>query len=511
MSRGRVLSGKSRDMMRGVTLGAPLLESSRLSRRTFTAALGALGVASLARSSDAQAPASLEQLAAAAATELAELTSWTKAQGAELSAQLLDALSGRELGGSFAHQALNPASNQKILTMAVALDRLGPDHRFSTSLHGRASGDTLSELVLRGSGDPELSLDDLSHLVRALRAQGYQRITGDLLVDQSAFDRSWDPPGYAQHPDEWATYRAPVSALAVDRNTVTLHVAPGAEGEPAKVWVSPSGLASVRGSVHTGPRGRPHDVRLSVRSRADGLELLVGGTVPITQSALGFGRRIAEPELAPGHALLALLREQQIAFNGSVKSGGADVQSEKASLRSRSLAEIVHALGKRSDNFVAEMLLKAVGARASGSAGSSAGGAAVTEEYLKRIGAFDPGTRLSNGSGLYDANRVSAFTLARTLGSIAGDARIFPELLASLSIGGLDGTLSQRFKPFRSQRTIRAKTGTLASVTALSGYVLRAAPNGPLAFAFVLNGVAGKVAEGRKRIDRVVEAIARIA
>jgi D-alanyl-D-alanine carboxypeptidase/D-alanyl-D-alanine-endopeptidase (penicillin-binding protein 4) len=252
-------------------------------------------------------------------------------------------------------------------------------------------------------------------------------------------------------------------------------------------------------------------VRLSVRSRAGGLELLIGGTVPVTQAALGFARRIAEPELAPGHALLALLREQQIAFSGNVRSGGADVQSEKASLRSRSLAEIVHALGKRSDNFVAEMLLKALGAKASGGAGSSAGGSTVIEEYLTRINALDAGTRLQNGSGLYDANRVSAFTLAKTLGAVAGDARIFPELLASLAIGGLDGTLSQRFKGFRNQRTIRAKTGTLASVTALSGYILRAAPNGPLAFSVVLNGVANKVAEGRQRIDRVIEAVARVA
>jgi D-alanyl-D-alanine carboxypeptidase/D-alanyl-D-alanine-endopeptidase (penicillin-binding protein 4) len=187
------------------------------------------------------------------------------------------------------------------------------------------------------------------------------------------------------------------------------------------------------------------------------------------------------------------------------------VLAERASLRSRSLAEILHALGKRSDNFVAEMLLKAVAAKSSAAAGTSAAGAALIEDFLSRNGALDPGTRVQNGSGLYDANRVSAFALAKTLSAVAGDARIFPELAACLSIGGLDGTLSQRFRAFRSQRTIRAKTGTLASVTALSGYVLRAPPSGPLAFSLVLNDVAGKVSEGRQRIDRVVEAIARLA
>jgi D-alanyl-D-alanine carboxypeptidase/D-alanyl-D-alanine-endopeptidase (penicillin-binding protein 4) len=447
-----------------------------------------------------------------ARSEIAALAAWAKAERAEITARVTDALSDRELASAAAHVPLNPASNQKLLTMAVALERLGPDFRFSTSLHGRESGDALSELVLRSNGDPTLSLDDLRHMVRELAAQGYRRVSGDLFVDQSAFDRKWDPPAYEKHPDEWATYRAPVSAVAVEGNTVSLHVAASTQGNPARVWVTPDGLATVSGSVATGPGGRSHDVRLSVRSQtAGGLTLLVGGTMPSSQAPLAFGRRIADPELAAGRALLGLLREQQISLSGSVRSGGSEISAERASVRSRSLAEVLHALGKHSDNFVAEMLLKAVGAAASGSAGSSAAGSTVIEEYLSRHAALDLGTRLSNGSGLYDANRVSAFTLTRVLGGVVNDPRVYPEFLASLSIGGLDGTLSQRFRSLRNARTLRAKTGTLASVTALSGYVLRAAPNGPLAFSVLLNGVADKLAEGRQRIDRAIEAIARSA
>ncbi|HWA77222.1 MAG TPA: D-alanyl-D-alanine carboxypeptidase/D-alanyl-D-alanine-endopeptidase [Polyangiaceae bacterium] len=453
----------------------------------------------------------MEQLAAVARTEVAALSAWAKAERAEISARVTDALSDRELASTAAHVPLNPASNQKLLTMAVALERLGPDFRFSTSLHGRAAGDTLSELVLRSNGDPTLSLDDLLHLARELAAQGYRRVSGDLLVDQSAFDRLWDPPAYEKHMDEWATYRAPVSAVAVEGNTVSLHVAANAQGSPARVWVTPEGLATVSGSVATGPAGRAHDVRLSVRAQSGGFTLLVGGTMPSSQAPLAFGRRIADPELAPGRALLGLLREQQISISGSVRSGGSEIQAERVSVRSRSLAEVLHALGKHSDNFVAEMLLKSVGANASGTAGSSAAGATVIEEYLSRHAALDLGTRLKNGSGLYDANRVSAFTLTRVLGEVANDPRVYPEFLASLSIGGLDGTLSQRFRSLRNARTVRAKTGTLASVTALSGYVLRAAPNGPLAFSVLLNGVGDKLAEGRQRIDRAIEAIARVA
>lgn len=496
-------------MMSSVT-PAPAPSRARLTRRELSASLGALSaLAFLSGARRSSAQSSLERLSAVATGELEELARWATAQDARVSAHVSDALSGRELAGSSAHVPLNPASNQKILTMAVALEQLGPEHRFSTALHGRFSGDGLSELVLRGNGDPDLTVDDLGRMVRDLRSQGVQRVVGDIFVDQSVFDSLWNPPVYERHPNDWATYRAPVSAVAVNGNTVTLHVAPSAAGDPARVWVSPDGLATVRGTVLTGPAARTHDVRLSVRARADSLELLVGGSVPSNSRALAFGRRLAEPELAAGRVLVALLREHRIAFTGSVRRGGQDVQAERAVQRSRSLAEILHALGKRSDNFVAEMLLKAVAVQANGAPGTSAGGASVIEAYLTRLGALEAGTRLLNGSGLYDANRVSAFTLTRVLSAAAADARIFPELVASLAIGGVDGTLSQRFVPLRGQRAIRAKTGTLAGVTALGGYVLRAPPNGPVAFAILVNGVVGKLPEARGRIDRALEAVAR--
>jgi len=204
------------------------------------------------------------------------------------------------------------------------------------------------------------------------------------------------------------------------------------------------------------------------------------------------------------HVDLAAAAQHGITVTGRVKSGGAGFEAELVRRESRPLSELVHALGKQSDNFVAEMLLKAMG-RSGSEAGTSQKGAQVIQDMLRRLGALTPGTRILNGSGLYDANRISAFTLTRVLAHARKDPKVGPELLASLAIGGTDGTLASRLAAFKSARTVRAKTGTLASVVTLAGYVLGPTP---LAFAFLLNGVGGKVAESRRRIDIAVTKLA---
>lgn len=441
---------------------------------------------------------------------LASLVGWAAAERAQVSARILELSTNREVAATSADRALNPASNQKILTIAAALHQLGPEHRFTSVLAGRQGPEGLSELVLRSDGDPELSREHLAEWVEELLARGHRQVNGDLLVDQSAFDPRWDPPGYEQRPNDWAAYRAPVSAVAIDRNTVTLHLSPEAIGKPALAWFEPRGLTTIEGEVKTVGSMEPQSVRLTVRPWGDRLVARIGGTVRIGHRVLRFSRRIAAPELAPGYVLRAQLARREIRVSGQVRAGGTQIRQELVHRSSRPLAQIVHALGKNSDNFSAEMLLKALGARAVRGQGTSADGLAVIESYLDRLGARKADTRIGNGSGLYDKNRLSAATLVRVLAAAHRDPRVGPELLASLAIGGVDGTLAERFKNLAPERRIRAKTGTLADVTALAGYVLAPPPKSPLAFALLLNGISGKHNEARRRIDAVIQAAARL-
>ena len=125
------------------------------------------------------------------------------------------------------------------------------------------------------------------------------------------------------------------------------------------------------------------------------------------------------------------------------------------------------------------------------------------------MGGLEASTRIVNGSGLFDANRASAGSIARALSAAYRDPAISSEFVAQLAIGGVDGTLRSRFRSQRTARSVRAKTGTLAKSLALSGYVLAPA-RPPLAFAILVNGVgASDQAELRQRVDKLVDSAAR--
>ena len=130
--------------------------------------------------------------------------------------------------------------------------------------------------------------------------------------------------------------------------------------------------------------------------------------------------------------------------------------------------------------------------------------------WLEKIGASDPGVVIKNGSGLFDANRVTAWSTAQLLRWAWRDPAIQPEYVAQLSVGGVDGTLHKRFKGELTRRHVRAKTGTLDDVIALSGYLLRDDGKGPIAFAIFFNHVGGKQDGARHAADRLVDLVAAL-
>src|SRR5204863_2241944 len=151
---------------------------------------------------------------------------WAASAHARFGACFLDARTGAELAVVAPDVAENPASNMKLVTAGAALRYLGAGAVFTTGLYGKLTDGQIETLVLRGDGDPSLTSDDLALFAGDLRARGAKQV-GDILVDQSAFDEHFVPPGFEQQPDEWAAFRAPVSAVALDRNSVLVSIAPG--------------------------------------------------------------------------------------------------------------------------------------------------------------------------------------------------------------------------------------------------------------------------------------------
>jgi D-alanyl-D-alanine carboxypeptidase/D-alanyl-D-alanine-endopeptidase (penicillin-binding protein 4) len=450
----------------------------------------------------ANAPPALKEAVTALTHKISEY-------GGHLGVAILDVQTGDLLAAQNDRRPLNPASNAKLFTAAAALAQLHGNYRFDTGLYGEVKGTSATKLVLRGQGDPSLETRDLWDLVQGLKEQGVRRVEGDILVDQHFFDETYVPPAFEQQPNEWASFRAPVSALALNGNTVTMTVRPTAADSPASVTFDPPGFVDVDGVVKTSAEGHPENVRLELAANGYRLVAHVAGTIPERERAMSFVRRVDNPTLLAGYALRALLVASGVTVAGDVKPGGEQVKTPLALHRSRPLSSILYELGKWSDNFYAEMVLKTLGAEQKGRPGKSAEGADLVARYLRDIGALEDGTVIKNGSGLYDADRVTALSTVKLLRAAYRDPAIGSEYMAQLAIGGVDGTLHKRFRELRDKRVVRAKTGTLEATVALSGYVLAPPGRSPIAFSIIVNDVAGKVSGARAAVDTCTEAIAR--
>ena len=431
-------------------------------------------------------------------------------RGASIGIAIYDIETGHYLAASNEHAPLNPASNAKLFTAAGALATLHGDHRYETTLSGNVKKDGVAgPLVLRGHGDPSLSTADLWDMVQELRSYGVRHIDGDILVDQLFFDEQTTPPAFEQQPNEWSYFRAPVSAVALNENCVTMTVRPGGAGGGARVEFDPPGFVDVDGSVKTSDGGADNVV-LALSGNGQRMNAHVAGSIAEDSRLVRYTKRVENPTLLAGYALRALLDRADIKVSGDVKAGGAGNRAKTiARHESPPLSELLYGLGKRSDNFYAEMIFKTIGGEVNGRPAKSEGGAEQVLHWLDRVGANDAGVAIKNGSGLFDANKVTAVSVVQLLRAAWKDPEMQPEFVAQLAIGGVDGTLHKRFRTEHTRRMVRAKTGTLDDTIALSGYVLSPNGKGPIAFSLLFNHIAGHQDSARNATDKLVELIAR--
>lgn len=431
--------------------------------------------------------------------------------GDGLSVHIVDLKTGRERYGLRADTERNPASNMKILTAAAALATLGPEYTLRTGLYGFVRDGVMEELVLRGEGDPTLTIADLDNLVRGLKERGVREVRS-IKVDGSAFDDRLLPPAFDQQPHEHASFRAAIGAVALDRGSFFLRVNPGAApGAPAEVILHGPGYFEVQSSIRTGEPGEAPNIIADQGATEDGSKmwLRLRGVIPAGSSGVRYRRRVENPLAHAAHVLAELVENHGLADSPSVSLGATRPDLPLLVYReSLPLSQLLAPVGKQSDNFVAEMVLKILGMSRQRPASSEEGLEAM-RNYLRVIGIPDGEGALVNGSGLFVGNRISARHLTTVLLAAYRDAGIRSEFVAHLAIGGVDGTLARRLQAYRSGRIVRAKTGTLNDVISLSGYVLGRSPEEGYAFAILANGVRGRQAEARRLSDQIVEVLVK--
>ncbi|HHH31657.1 MAG TPA: D-alanyl-D-alanine carboxypeptidase/D-alanyl-D-alanine-endopeptidase [Polyangiaceae bacterium] len=427
--------------------------------------------------------------------------------GDDVGVSVIDISTGRSVFQHHAERPMNPASNQKLVTIFAALHQLGAQFQMRTAAQGQLeSGRVTGGLALRGFGDPGLTYGDLVTLARDVRLSGVERVDR-IIVDATYFDDQILPTAFEQQPNEVAPFRAPIGAVSVDRNAYVLRVLPGEVGGAARVELLGAPYFSVTNRMTTTAEGAPN-VIADQRGDGEHMTLRLSGTVPATVRGVSYRRRINNPLYWSGHVFVDALRSQGIEVGGGVTLGATPSGAPAlATHRSQPVGTLIHALGKHSDNFVAEMLFRVMGAEHH-RPGRSEDSVAAVRAALDDAEIDHSNITIVNGSGLFTGNRIAPQRLAELLTHAYRDTAIRPDFLASLSIAGVDGTLRRRIRDLPAPRCVRAKTGTLAAVIGLSGYVLGPTPGEAYAFSFLANDVRGRIGPSRALADSIARAIA---
>ena len=384
-----------------------------------------------------------------------------------------------------------PASNQKLLTAAAAVRILGADHRFTTTVATARGG----RLVVVGGGDPNLSgrfFDGdpdtvLLGFARDVRGRGVTEVK-ELVLDASRFDGEWTHPDWpGDQLDRW--YCAPIAALVYNDSCWDLAVRPGPRaGAPARVEVKPSLVRPALSVDCPTIEGRGHVVHIG---RAAGGALDVRGKILLTSAGVDGHVTVRDPVRFFGDAFRAALERAGVRVEGEVTVGRVPDATPIVRYRS-TMGRTLEVMLTGSQNLYAECVFKSLGE------GSFASGGEAVLRALRTLEIDTAGIVVRDGSGLAKTNRVTA----RALYGVLQAMRDEPVFVESLAAGGT-GTLRRRYRDLGGR--VRAKTGTIRGVSALSGYVT-GRDGGRYVFVILANGKS--VGRARRLQDLVVNALA---
>ena len=399
---------------------------------------------------------------------------------------------------------VNPASIAKLATTFAALELLGPAFTWSTPvyLEGSVRDGTLhGNLYIRGQGDPKLVAERLWLLLRRVQGLGVRTISGDIVLDHSAFAVTAQDPG-AFDGEPLRPYNAAPDALLLNFKAVVMTFTP-LDGQ-AQVHLEPP-LAGVllpaNVPLTTGACG---DWRGGLKADfSDASRIRFGGGYPIACGERSWPVAYADPASYAARAVAGLWRQMGGSLRGSVRDGPVPPGLAPAfELQSPTLAEVVRDVNKFSNNVMAQQLFLTLSLQQNGLGSTEASRQVMRQWWSARFGPGDlPG--FDNGSGLSRDERISGAQLARLL-QAAWASPLMPELMASLPLAGVDGTM--RRNGSKAAGLAHLKTGSLRDVNGVAGYVHAASGR-----RYVLVAIANhpQAAAARPAIDALVEWTAR--
>jgi len=425
--------------------------------------------------------------------------------------------SGKVIFENDSEKYFMPASNMKNFTVAAGFDRLGPEFRFVTSVFAGAvpdaAGTLKGDLRIYGrgdvsistaffgtaAGDPETYYKGIDRLVEKIAAAGIKRIEGSIVGDESYFKGFSLPLTWEWDDLQW-DYGAEISALPINDNAVDITVRPGAVGGPCQVNISPANaLFQIVNTCTTTSSSVARDLDVHKRLRQNILD--ISGTMPSGDRAFANSITVSRPAELFVALLKQRLEKRGITVTGGTRMLAANVVPEAptveiATLESPPYREIAAKTMKPSQNMFTEVILWTLGERSRTMPGSTTGtrpessslGLNTVRSFLNQAGIESDSVVQYDGSGMSRHDLVTPAAIVALYTYMAKQSRYSIDWRNSLTIGGVDGTLRNRFKGTAASANMRGKTGTLDQVSALSGYVTTAGGE-ELVVSIIVNGV----------------------
>lgn len=452
--------------------------------------------------------------------------------------QLVDLDSGKVVYQNNEEKLFVPASNAKLFSTALALARLGPDRRFTTTLIADellgTDGATAGDLRLLGGADPNFSsrivpynpkaefgndpLKPIRRLAQQAYDMGLRKVAGNIVGDDSRFVWTPYPEGWSLEDSTWS-YGAPISALSYNDNRIDVLVRPGASvGQPATLRLDPPvDYYAVRNLTQTAT-SKMVTRALNVELQPEQKAIRLWGDISIRSPGRELSIAVDDPALFAATALKQELEALGVEVAGTAVAHHYDQTDvpdltagppvpfrpfplELASIQSAPLREIIKVTNKTSQNLHAEMLLREVGYSQRG-VGSHEAGIEEMRTFLKEAGLSTWEFFLSDASGLSRKDLVSPAATVKLLRHMWNSA-LRDDYMASLATAGEDGTLDWRFSRTTARSRVSAKTGTLSHITALSGYATTL-DGRHLAFSVFVNNFGVSTSYIRNLVDEIV-------
>ena len=464
--------------------------------------------------------------------------------------EVVSLASGKVLYSRNADKLFIPASNTKLFTTSAALALIGPAYTCRTTVesygtldtHGRLNGN----LVLVGRGDPNLSGRELPYSLRTERTgdptgilaeladqvvkDGVKYVDGDIVADDSYFAFERYGEGWSQDDLVWGD-GAPVSALTINDNVVFVNILPADRaGEPAFVSLKPSAnYYHVDNRILTTPAGTGR--KIFINREPGSTVLTLWGNMPLGDPGADEALAIEDPAEFAARIFRQLLTARGVVVYGGDQTRHTDLASLStfsvtalapahggqeplrpvspqplvlASHESKPLLDDVTVINKVSQNLHAEILLRLLG-REKGTSGTVEGGLEVLRGFLTQAGISPNEYVFYDGSGLSRQNLVTPHAIVELL-RYAQSQPWGESFRATLPVGGVDGTLADRFRDPRLHGQVEAKTGSLDGVKALSGY-LTTDRGEKVAFSILTNNFNLPGKDVLEAMDSVVQAI----